>query len=139
MRVVTETLTAAAGDLFGIGEATRVANAAAALPTAAIVPAAADEISGAIAQAFSAQGQQWQQVSAVAQDLYQRFVLVMQASAAAYQQAEADIAGWLSALPGIGSLFMSGAVGPTVPGVPPDGSEPLFPPFPLPPPPPFLQ
>jgi hypothetical protein len=60
----------------------------------------------------------------VAQELYQRFVLAMQASAAVYQQAEADIAGWLTALPGIGSLFMSGAVGPTVPGVPPDGSQP---------------
>ncbi len=56
MRVITEALTTAAGDLSSIGEATREANAGAALPTTAIVPAAADEISGAIAQAFSAQG-----------------------------------------------------------------------------------
>jgi uncharacterized protein YukE len=75
----------------------------------AIVPAAADEISGAIAQAFSAQGQQWQQASAVAQDLYQRFVLATQASAAAYQQAETEIAGWLR---GLGSLFMRALSGP---------------------------
>jgi uncharacterized protein YukE len=136
MRVITEALTTAAGDLSSIGEVTSEANAAAALSTVAIVPAAADEISGAIAQAFSAQGQQWQQASAVAQDLYQRFVLAMQASAAAYQQAETEIAGWLR---GLGSLFMSGAVGPTVPGLPPDGSQPLVPPFPLPPPPPLLR
>lgn len=136
MRVITEALTTAAGDLSSIGEVTSEANAAAALSTVAIVPAAADEISGAIAQAFSAQGQQWQQASAVAQDLYQRFVLAMQASAAAYQQAETELA---DGLRGLGSLFMSGAVGPTVPGAPPDGSQPLFPPFPLPPPPPLLR
>ncbi|SPM29271.1 PE family protein [Mycobacterium terramassiliense] len=134
MRVITEALTTAAGDLSSIGATTSEANAAAAVSTAAIAPAAADEISGAIAQAFSAQGQQWQQVSAAAQELYQRFVLAMQASAAAYQQAEAEIVGWLG---GLGSLFMSGAVGPTVPGLPPDGSKPLVPQ--LPPPPPFLQ
>ncbi|OBI44090.1 PE family protein [Mycobacterium sp. E796] len=135
MRVITEALTTAASDLSGIGAATSEANAAAALPTSAIVPAAADEISGAVAAAFSAQGQQWQQVSAAAQDLYDRFVLLLQDSAAAYQQAESDIARWLG---GLGSLFMSGAVGPTVPGVQPDGSLPIpqLPPVPIPP---FLQ
>ncbi|OBI90299.1 PE family protein [Mycobacterium sp. 1245805.9] len=132
MRVTTEALTAAASDLSGIGAATSAANAAAKLPTAAIVPAAADEISGAVAAAFSAQGQQWQQVSAAAQDLYQRFLLLLQDSAAAYQEAESDIARWLG---GLGSLFMSGAVGPTVPGVPSDGSQPAGSPQPPQPPP----
>lgn len=48
-----EMLAAAAGDVAGIGSTMTAANAAAALPTTAMVAAAGDEVSVAVASLFS--------------------------------------------------------------------------------------
>ncbi|MGB9224655.1 PE family protein, partial [Mycobacterium sp.] len=48
-----ESMTAAATDLANIGSALNAAHTAAATPTVAVIPAAADEVSASIAHLFS--------------------------------------------------------------------------------------
>jgi hypothetical protein len=55
-----EMMTAAAADVATIGATLDVANKAAALPTVAVTPAAADEVSASIAQLFSVHAQEYQ-------------------------------------------------------------------------------
>jgi triacylglycerol lipase len=58
-----EMLAAAAADVAGIGSSLNAANAAATARTTAVIAAAEDEVSGAIASLFSGYGQQFQALS----------------------------------------------------------------------------
>jgi hypothetical protein len=67
---VPEVLTSAATDLAGVGSTIYAANAAAAAPTIAMVAAAEDDVSAAIAALISAHGQGFQAASAQAAGLF---------------------------------------------------------------------
>lgn len=84
-----EMLTAAAGNLQGIGSAMSAQNAAVAGPTSAVFPAAADEVSALTAAQFAAHAQLYQVVSAQAAAIHEMFVSTMRASAGSYAVAEA--------------------------------------------------
>ncbi len=61
-----EMLAAAAADVAGIGSSLSAAHAVAAAPTTAVMAAAEDEVSAAIATLFSGHAQQYQALSAQA-------------------------------------------------------------------------
>ncbi|MEZ0365989.1 PE family protein [Mycobacterium sp. pUA109] len=84
-----EALTAAAGDLQGIGSGVVAQNAAAAAPTTGVVPAAADEVSALTAVLFAAHAQAYQQVSAQAAAVHEAFVKTLGLSAGSYAATEA--------------------------------------------------
>ena len=81
-------LTAAAGNLTGIGSAMAAQNAAAATPTMGVVPAAADEVSALIATQFAAHAANYQAVSAQAAAIHDMFVATLGASANSYAATE---------------------------------------------------
>ncbi|WP_101953317.1 PE family protein [Mycobacterium intracellulare] len=83
-----ETLAAAANHLNGIGSALSAQNAAAALPTTGVVPAAADEVSALIAMQFSGHAAMYQTVSAQVAAIHDLFVRTLAASAEAYAATE---------------------------------------------------
>ena len=83
-----EFVTAAASDLANIGSTISAANAAAA-PTTAVLAAAKDEVSAAIAALFSSHGQQFQALSAQAAAFHAQFVHGLSAAGAVYTAAEA--------------------------------------------------
>ena len=82
-------ITAAAGNLAGIGSAMSAQNAAAAGPTTGLSPAAADEVSALTAAAFAAHGVLYQEISAQAATIHQLFVATLEASAGSYAATEA--------------------------------------------------
>ncbi|ATA28707.1 PE family protein [Mycobacterium lepraemurium] len=84
-----EALTAAAGNLQAIGSALSAQNAAAAAPTAGVVPAAADEVSVLTAAYFAAHAQMYQTVSAQAAAIHEAFVSTLSTSSASYSATEA--------------------------------------------------
>ncbi|MDT5233313.1 MAG: hypothetical protein QOE52_3808 [Mycobacterium sp.] len=84
-----ELLTAAAGNLGGIGAAMTAGNAAAAGPTTGVVPAAADEVSALAAAQFAAHAQMYQAVSAQAAAIHEMFVNTLGVSAGSYAATEA--------------------------------------------------
>ncbi|AYE97507.1 PE family protein [Mycobacterium paragordonae] len=84
-----EALAASASTLQGVGCAVDSVSAAAAGPTTAIVPAAADEVSALTAVQFAAHGQLYQAVSAQAAAIHEMFVEVMKVSAGSYAATEA--------------------------------------------------
>jgi PE family len=84
-----EALSAAAGNLQGIGTNVAAQNAAAASPTTAVVPAAADEVSALTAAQFTAHGQLYQAVSAQATAIHELFVSTLSTSAGSYAATEA--------------------------------------------------
>jgi hypothetical protein len=84
-----ETLTAAAGNLQGIGTAMAAQNAAAASPTTVVAPAAADEVSALTAAQFAAHAQLYQLVSTQAAAIHEMFVSTLGTSAASYAATEA--------------------------------------------------
>ena len=84
-----EALSAAAGNLQGIGANVAAPNAAAASPTTALVPAAADEVSALTAAQFTAHAQVYQAVSAQAAAIHETFVSTLSASAGSYAATEA--------------------------------------------------
>ncbi|MBO0864717.1 MAG: PE family protein [Mycobacterium sp.] len=84
-----ELLTAAAGDLQGIGSAMVAQNEAAAAPTTGVVPAAADEVSALTAAQFAAHAQMYQAVSAQAAAIHEMFVNTLGTSAGSYAATEA--------------------------------------------------
>ena len=92
--VVPEALGTAATDLASIGSTLNLANAAAAAPTTAILAAADDEVSAAIAAVFSAHGQRFQALGAQAAAFHEQFVQALTAGAESYFGAEAASA-WL--------------------------------------------
>jgi hypothetical protein len=85
-----EMLGSAANEIAGIGSTLRTANAAAAASTSALVPAAADEVSVAIATLFADHGRAYQALSVQAAAFHQQFVQAVAASAGAYASAEAS-------------------------------------------------
>lgn len=89
VNVVSHAVYDAAGVLAGIGSELNAASAAAAAPTIGLATAAQDEISTAIAALFGEYGQQFQALSAQAQELHDGLVGALNGSAAQYQAAEA--------------------------------------------------
>src|SRR6201984_3294621 len=83
-----EALSAAAGNLQGIGSGVSAQNAAAAAPTTGVVPAAADEVSALTAAQFVAHAQLYQAVSAAAA-IHEMFVNTLGTSAGSYAATEA--------------------------------------------------
>src|SRR5690242_18735564 len=82
-------LAVVASDVAGIGSSLRAAHGAAAAPTTALVAAAGDEVSAAIASLFSQHGQQYQALSAQAEAFHVRFVQELTGASSAYAAAEA--------------------------------------------------
>jgi PE family len=82
-------LSAAAGDLHGIGSVVSAANAAAAGPTTGLVPAAADEVSASTAAQFAAHAQMYEAISAQAAAIHDQFVATLATSADSYLATEA--------------------------------------------------
>lgn len=83
-----EMLSAAAGDLAGIGSAMAAANDAAAGPTGGVVPAAADEVSALTAAQFAGHAASYQAISAAADAIHSLLVSTLQANATCYAAAE---------------------------------------------------
>jgi PE family len=84
-----EMLAAAASDLQGIGAAMAAQNAAAAMPTTGVAPAAADEVSALTATQFSTHAAMYQAVSAQAAAIHEMFVHILGVSAGSYAATEA--------------------------------------------------
>ena len=84
-----ESLYAAAGNLQEIGQGVSAQNAAAASPTTAVFPAAADEVSALTAAQFTAHAQLYQAVSAQAAAIHEMFVSTLSTSAGSYAATEA--------------------------------------------------
>ncbi len=84
-----ELLTAAAGNLNGIGSVMVAQNAAASAPTTGVIPAAADEVSALTAAQFAAHAQMYQAVSAQAAAIHEQFTATLNASACSYAVTEA--------------------------------------------------
>jgi hypothetical protein len=82
-----EIMTSAATDLATIGSNLCAAHMAAA-PTAAVIPAAADEVSAGIAHLFSQYGGGFQALAGKASVFHDQFVHTLKASAGAYTSAE---------------------------------------------------
>lgn len=82
-------LTAAAGQLEGLGAAMTAQNEAVAAPTTGVIPAAADEVSALTAALFTNHAQTYQAVSAQAAAMHEMFVRVLSASAGSYATTEA--------------------------------------------------
>jgi hypothetical protein len=83
-----EVVAAAANDVAAIGSALR-AHLAAAAPTAAVIPAAADEVSAGIAQVFSQAAQSFQGLVGKASAFGEQFAQQLTGGAGAYASAEA--------------------------------------------------
>ncbi|CAM4294120.1 PE family protein [Mycobacterium basiliense] len=98
-------LAATAGDLAAIGSTMQSANAAAAVPTAAVLPAGGDNVSMLIAALFGAHAQAYQALSARAELFHDRFVQALQAGAGSYANAEAANASPLETV--LGAVGMS--------------------------------
>ncbi len=84
-----EELSAAAADLRGIGTAVAAENAAAAMPTTGVVPAAADEVSALTAAQFAMHARMYQAISRRAAEVYENFVDTLQTSAESYAATDA--------------------------------------------------
>jgi hypothetical protein len=82
-------LTAAAENLQGIGSSLAAQNAAAAAPTTAVLPAAADEVSALTAVQFATHAQMYQAISSQAAAIHDMFVNTLGASAGSYAATEA--------------------------------------------------
>jgi hypothetical protein len=82
-------LVIAAGNLQDIGAAVTAGNAAAAVPTTGVVPAAADEVSALTAAQFAAHAQMYQDFSAQAAAIHEQFVATLSTSAGSYLATEA--------------------------------------------------
>ncbi|UMB70167.1 PE family protein [Mycobacterium paraterrae] len=83
-----EVLAAAAGKLHAINGSLKAANAAAAAPTAGIVPAAGDVVSALTAAQFAAHAQLYQTVSAHAAAVQEFMATMLGASSGSYAVTE---------------------------------------------------
>lgn len=83
---------AAATDLATIGSTVSAAHMAAAAPTVAVMPAAADEVSASIAHLFSVHAQDYQGLAGQAAAFHDQFVQHLTASAGLYASTEAATA-----------------------------------------------
>jgi hypothetical protein len=84
-----EMMAAAATDVAAIGSTLRAAHLAAAAPTVAVLPAAADEVSASIAQVFSQAAQGFQGLVGKASAFGEHFAQQLNAGAGSYAAAEA--------------------------------------------------
>ncbi|MBO0880180.1 MAG: PE family protein [Mycobacterium sp.] len=84
-----ETLSAAAGALAGIGDGMVAQNGAAAGPTGAVTPAAADVVSAMAAAQFATHAQLYQQVAGQAAIVHQQLVATLRTNGGAYAATEA--------------------------------------------------
>ncbi|OBG28199.1 PE domain-containing protein [Mycobacterium sp. 852002-51057_SCH5723018] len=82
-------LASAASDLAGIGSALSAANAAAMFPTTALMPAAGDEVSTAIASLFSGYARAYQTLNAQAASFHRQFLRALNGAGNSYVAAEA--------------------------------------------------
>ncbi len=87
--VAPELIAAAATDVAAVGSTLGAAHLAAAVPTVAVIPAAADEVSAGIAHLFSAHAQEYQALAGQAAAFHQQFVQHLTASATSFAGAEA--------------------------------------------------
>ncbi|MCV7377477.1 PE family protein [Mycobacterium alsense] len=87
-----EALATAASDLAGIGSTLSTANAAASVPTSAVVASAADDVSAQVAAFLSEHGLGYQQVSAQIAKFHEQFVQTLTSGANAYAAAESSAA-----------------------------------------------
>jgi hypothetical protein len=92
-------MTSAATDLATIGSNIDAAHMVAAARTTAVIPAAADEVSAAIAHLFSAHAQDYQALAGKAAAFNDQFVQHLNAGAFSYASIEATIASLLPVLP----------------------------------------
>ncbi|MBW0017965.1 MAG: PE family protein [Mycobacterium sp.] len=86
--ITPEVVSAAVGNVAGIGSTLGEVTAAAAGPTTSVEAAAADEVSAAIAQLFGSYGQQFQALSSQAAAFHADFVSLLSGSAASYLATE---------------------------------------------------
>lgn len=96
--VTPESMTATATEIATIGSTLEEAHQVVAPSILAVAPAAADEVSAAIAQLFSEQAQEYQQAAAEATAYQERFVQNLQSSAESYAGVEELIASLLRGL-----------------------------------------
>jgi hypothetical protein len=87
--VVPEMLTAAATDVAAVGSTVNAAHLAAAAPTVALLPAAADEVSASVTHLFSQAAQDFHALAGQAAAFNQQFVQHLTASAHSYAATEA--------------------------------------------------
>lgn len=90
VNAVPQALTAAAGDLAGIGSSLAAATAAAEAPTSGIEAIAADAVSAALVAVFSAHGLRYQSVGAELAELHEQIVQALRSGGASYAAAEAE-------------------------------------------------
>jgi hypothetical protein len=105
-----EFLASAATDLSNIGSTLSTANTAAATQTTGVLAAAEDEVSAAIAAAFSAHGEGFQALGAQAAAFHDQFVHALTAGAGSYVGAEAANA-YAAAASGLGSGGIGQSIG----------------------------
>jgi hypothetical protein len=86
--VVPDIVSAAAGNLAGIGSAVSAANAAAATPTTGVAAMASDEVSAAVTAVFSSHAQAYQNLGAQAAAFHDQFVRTLSGGAGAYVATE---------------------------------------------------
>jgi len=86
---VPEALGTVATDLANIGSTLGAAHMAAAAPTEAVIPAAADEVSASIAHLFSRHAQAYQALAGQAAAFHDQFIQNVNASARSYASTEA--------------------------------------------------
>ena len=103
--VVPEMLAAAATDVAAVGSAVGAAHLAAAAPTVALLPAAADEVSASVAHLFSQAAQDFHALAGQAAAFNQQFVQHLNASAHSYAATEAASA---ASLPG--AAYVPGSI-----------------------------
>jgi hypothetical protein len=84
-----ELLASAASQLQGVGSELQAQNAAAAVSTMAVMPAAADEVSALTAAQFVSHAEIYQAIGAHAAAIHDLFVNVLGASADSYATTEA--------------------------------------------------
>ena len=104
--VLTEpqTLASVATNVEELGSSITEANAAAASPISGMAPAAADEVSAAIAKLFGAYGRQYQAVAGLAAAFHNEFTAALAAAGSAYTGAETDAQALLSGSPLTGNV-----------------------------------
>ncbi len=107
---VPELMAGAAKDVASIGSTVNAAHMAAAAPTVALLPAAADEVSASIAHLFSAHAQDYQALARQAGAFHEQFVQHLTASAGTYAGAEAAGVALLQPLTAIAAPVAGAAV-----------------------------
>jgi len=104
-----ETMTSAATDLATIGSNLGAAHIAAAAPTVAVLPAAADEVSASVAHLFSQHAANYQALAGQAAAFQEQFVQNLTAGAFSYANIESAIVSnldnWLN---GVGAYLIGG-------------------------------